>query len=368
MAGRLKQVRQGIKRPLQALFAGALVLPLDRRPRSVRDLDAIDPRAILVSRTDRIGDLLCCSPLILALHRRWPAARIVLVPGPKNRPVLQGLPFVEEGPVFRRDPRSWAQIAWRLGRDAFDLYVSLRAESIAGAWIGAWSRAPVRMATHATYARPSSNLILGVDDYHQTTRYCRAAAAIGQEPEAIRPVFLIAQDAERRAAELAQALIPADGRPVVGIQIPHRARKRYTVRAWPREKVLALARAVADDGCRVMVCGQGVERAEAEAVRAEVPGAVLAPSVPLAVFAALQRRFAAFVSQFTGTVHLADAVGVPVVAFGLEDQVRGWGVLGPANRNIGGPRVADIPVESVLDATRAVLAGAAARAGKGPGT
>ena len=368
MAGRLKRIRQGIKRPLQTLFAGALVLPLDRRPRTARDLDTIDPRAILVSRTDRIGDLLCCSPLILALHRRWPAARIVLVPGPKNRSVLQGLPFVEEGPVFRRDPRSWAEIAWRLGRDSFDLYVSLRAESVAGAWIGAWSRAPVRMATHATYARWSSNLILGIDDYHQTTRYCRAAAAIGHEPEASRPVFQVPAAAERRAAELAATLFAADGRPVVGLQIPHRGRRRSTVRAWPAEKVLALARALAEDGCQVVLCGQGVERAEAQAVMAEVPGAVLSPSVPLAVFAALQRRFAVFVSQFTGTVHLADAVGVPVVAYGLEDQVRGWGVLGPSSRNVGAPRVADIPVDTLLEAARAALAGAAARSVKGPGT
>ncbi|HXY19696.1 MAG TPA: glycosyltransferase family 9 protein [Gemmatimonadales bacterium] len=367
MAGRLKRIRQGIKRPLQTLFAGALVLPLDRRPRTVRDLDAIEPRAILVSRTDRIGDLLCCSPLVLALHRRWPGARIVLVSGPKNRSVLQGLPFVEQGPVFRRDPRSWAEIAWRLGRQSFDLYVSLRAESVAGAWIGAWSRAPIRMATHATYARPSSNLILGVDDYHQTTRYCRAAAALGQEPEAVRPVFLIPDDAERRAAELAATLLPADGRPVVGIQIPHRARKRYTVRAWPPEKVFALAQALTSDGCRVVLCGMGDERVEGEAIRARIPDAVVSPDAPLAVFAALQRRFAVFVSPFTGTLHLADAVGVPVVAYGLEDQVRGWGVLGPANRNVGAPRVADIPVETLLEAARAAVAGAA-RAGKGPMT
>jgi len=365
MAGLAKRVRQGIKRPLQTLFAAALTLPLDRRPRTVRDLDGLQPRNILVSRTDRIGDLLCCSPLLLALHRRWPDARMVLVPGRKNRAVLEGLPFVEEGPVFRRDPRAWTEVAWRLGRDRFDLYVSLRAESMAGAWVGAWSRAPIRMATHRTYAYPASNLILGVDDYHQTTRYCRAAAALGREPDAIRPVFVIPSDAERRAAEIAPALLPPDGRPVVGMQIPHRGRKRYTVRAWPAENVAALARALVEDGCRVVLCGVGDERAEAEAIRTGLPGTVVLPPVPLATFAALQRRFDVFVSQFTGTLHLADAVGVPVVAFGLEDQVRGWGVLGPAHRNVGAPRVPDIPVGTLLAAVRSVLAGAAARAEKG---
>jgi ADP-heptose:LPS heptosyltransferase len=364
MARLLKRIRQGVKRPLQTLFSGAMVLPLDRQPRSLRDLDALEPRQIVLSRTDRIGDLLCCSPLILALHRRWPGARLVLIPGRKNRAVLQGLPFVEEGPVFRRDPRSWAELAWWLGRQRFDLGVSLRAESMAGVWVSAWSRAPVRMATHRTYAYPSCNLILGVDDYHQTTRYCRAAAMLGYPPEVVRPVFQVPADAERRAAEILPGLLPPGG-PVVGFQIPHRGSRRHAVRAWPAEKVVALARALTGDGCRVVLCGTGTERAEAECVKSLVPGTVVSPAVPLAVFAALQSRFDLFVAQFTGTLHLADAVGVPVVAYGLEDQVQGWGIIGPQHRNIGAPRVSEIPVETLLDATRASLAGAAGRAGGG---
>jgi ADP-heptose:LPS heptosyltransferase len=367
MARLLKRIRQGVKRPLQTLFSGAMVLPLDRQPRSLRDLDELEPRQIVLSRTDRIGDLLCCSPLILALHRRWPGARLVLIPGRKNRAVLQGLPFVEEGPVFRRDPRSWAELAWWLGRQRFDLGVSLRAESMAGVWVSAWSRAPVRMATHRTYAYPSCNLILGVDDYHQTTRYCRAAAMLGYPPEVVRPVFQVPADAERRAAEILPGLLPPGG-PVVGFQIPHRGSRRHAVRAWPAEKVVALARALTADGCRVVLCGTGTERAEAEDVKSLVPGTVVSPAVPLAVFAALQSRFDLFVAQFTGTLHLADAVGVPVVAYGLEDQVQGWGVIGPQHRNIGAARVSEIRVETLLEAARASLAGAAARAGRGRNT
>jgi len=365
MAGRLKRFRQGIKRPLQSLFAGALVLPLDRRPRTVRDLDGLEPRRIVVSRTDRIGDLLCCSPLLLALHRRWPRARLVLIAGRKNRAVIEGFPFVEEGPVFSRNPRAWAELAWWLGRQRFDLSVSLRAESMAGVWIGAWSGAPVRMATHRTYAHPSCNLILGVDDFHQTTRYCRAAALLGEPLDEVRPIFEVPAEAERRAAAAWAALLPADGGPVVGLQIPHRGSKRHAIRAWPADRVVALVRALAADGCRVVMCGTGAERVEAEAVRSQVPGAIVCPPVPLAVFAALQSRLDLFVSQFTGTLHLADAVGAPVVAYGLREQIRGWGVIGPRQRNLGADRVSDIPVDALLAAARASLAEAPARPAKG---
>jgi ADP-heptose:LPS heptosyltransferase len=342
-----------------------MVLPLDRRPRTVRDLDDLAPRRILVSRTDRIGDLLCCSPLLVALHRRWPEAELVMIAGPKNRSVIAGLPFLSEGPVFRRDPASWAELAWWLGRRRFDLSVSLRAESMAGVWISGWSGAAIRMATHRTYAAPSCNLILGADDFHQLRRYSRAAAMLGFPPDELRPAFTIPAAAERRAAALAAELLPADGRPVVGLQIPQRTSRRHAVRAWPADRVVALVRRLAADGCRLVLCGTGGERVEAERVAAVVPGTVVAPSVPLAVFAGLQKRFDLFVAQYTGTLHLADAVGVPTVGFGREDQVRGWGTVGPQHHNIGAPTVGEISVAAVLAAARASLAGGSAK-GRAP--
>jgi len=353
----LKRIRQGVKLPAQMAFARAAVLPLDRRPRTLRDLEGLEPRQIVVSRTDRIGDLLCGSPVLVALRERWPRARLVVIAGPKNRAVLRGLPFAEEGPVFRRDPASWTQLAWWLARRHFDLCVSLRAESMAGVWVAAWSGAPIRIVTHATKAAAAFNLILGADDAHQTTRYCHAAALLGFPPAEVRPVFVVPADAERRAEGLLPAILPADGAPVVGVQIPHRSTKRYTVRAWPVEKVVELARALSGDGCRVVLCGTGSEREEAEHVRRQVPAAVLAPAgLSLTVFAAVQRRFDVFVSQFTGTLHLADAVGVPTVSFGTEEQVKVWGVLGDRHRCIPAERVADVPVDQVLDLVRALLA------------
>jgi ADP-heptose:LPS heptosyltransferase len=352
----LKRVRQGIKLPIQMAFARAAVLPLDRRPRTPSDLDDLEPRQIVVSRTDRIGDLLCGSPVLVALHQRWPRARLVVVAGPKNRAVLRGLPFVEEGPVFRRNPVSWTELAWWLRRQRFDICVSLRAESMAGVWVAAWSGAPVRIVTHATKAAAAFNLFLGADDAHQTTRYCHAAAILGFPPAEVRPVFVVPPEAERRAEELLPAIRPLDGSPLVGLQIPHRSTKRYTVRAWPTEKVVALVRALTGDGCRVVLCGTGSERVEAEYVRQQVSGAVLAPAgVSLAEFAAVQRRFDLFVSQFTGTLHLADALGVPTVSFGTAEQVEVWGVLGDRHRCIPAPVVADVPVETVLEAARALL-------------
>jgi ADP-heptose:LPS heptosyltransferase len=354
----LKRVRKGLKYPVLSGVARAWTLALDRRARSVRDLDGLEPRAIVATRTDRIGDLLCCTPLLEALHRRWPAATLTLVPGPKNRAVLAGLPFVEEGPVFRRDPVSWAAVATWLARRRFDLCVSLRAESMAGAYVAAWSRAPIRMVTHAEHPSPAFNLILGATDWHQTKRYCHAAELIGAACADVRPVFVVPDAAERQGAAALAAAAPVGRGPLVGIQMPNRNGTRHARRAWPKDNVVALAGTLARDGCRILLCGTGAERPEAEAIRDRVPGAALSPAVPLAAFAAVLRGLDLFVSPYSGTLHLADAVGTATVAYGQPEQVSGWSPLGPRHRNIAGRTAAEIPVATVLAAARELLAAA----------
>jgi hypothetical protein len=43
------------------------------------------------------------------------------------------------------------------------------------------------------------------------------------------------------------------------------------------------------------------------------------------------------------------------VSFGTAEQVEVWGVLGDRHRCIPAPVVADVPVETVLEAARALL-------------
>jgi ADP-heptose:LPS heptosyltransferase len=163
-------------------------------------------------------------------------------------------------------------------------------------------------------------------------------------------------DAAQRGAEALAALALKGAGPLVGIQIPNRSGRRHARRAWPRENVAALAAALAGDGCRVLLCASGSERAEAEVVRALVPGAGLSPAVPLAAFAAIQRGLDLFVSPYSGTLHLADAVGTATVSYGEPEQVSGWSPIGAQHRHVAARRAAEIPVASVLAAARELLA------------
>ncbi|MFI5207484.1 MAG: glycosyltransferase family 9 protein [Gemmatimonadales bacterium] len=354
MSETLRSIRRAVKDPVQSLAARAAVIGLDRAPLSLEDLEDLAPRAIVASRTDRIGDLLVSTPVLVALHERWPSARIVVIPGPRNRAVLAGLPFVEEGPAFGREPGSWARVrAWLKGQH-FDISVSLRSESMAGAYVSAWSRAPVRMTLNANKTLPAHNLVLGVNDEHLLTRYCKAAALLGYEGECGRPTYIVPDAAEAEGAAAAAELSVA-GRPMVGVQLMSRATGRHARRALAFETLVEVTRSLAADGATVVLCAFGHEREEAERIRARVSTAVLVPSLGLAPYAALQRRFAVLLSGYTGTLHLADAVGCATVAYGEPRHYRAFRMIGERHRAVTASKVPEIPASAVLEAVRSAL-------------
>ncbi|MFI5280452.1 MAG: glycosyltransferase family 9 protein, partial [Gemmatimonadales bacterium] len=326
-----------------------------RAPLSLEDLEELSPNAIVASRTDRIGDLLVSTPVLVALHERWPRARNVVIPGPRNRAVLTGFPFVEEGPAFGREPASWARVRSWLKGEHFDMAVSLRSESMAGAYVSAWSRAPARMTLNANKTRPAHNLILGVSDEHLLTRYAKAAALLGHEGAFERPTYVIPDVAEAEGAAVAGTLKAGSG-PLIGIQIMSRATRRHARRALAFETLVEVTRALAGDGATVVLCAFGHEREEAGRIRARVPGAVLVPSLALAPFAAFQRRLGVLLSAYTGTLHLADAVGCATVAYGEPRHYRAFRMIGERHRAVTASDVTSISAGAVLEAVRSALA------------
>ena len=105
---------------------------------------------------------------------------------------------------------------------------------------------------------------------------------------------------------------------------------RYWFKSWPAERFAALAdRLVAAYGCRVLIGGSEQERAAvAGLVKTARSNPInLAGRADLLTFAAIVRRCAVFVGNDNGAMHIAAAVGTPVV-----------GLFGPSNPREWGPR------------------------------
>ena len=96
--------------------------------------------------------------------------------------------------------------------------------------------------------------------------------------------------------------------------------RKIPAKRWPAERFAALARALTDQGHRVLLTGSADERALAARVADAAgltPDAVLAGRTDLGALAALVADARLVVSGDTGVAHLATGYGTPsVVLFG----------------------------------------------------
>jgi len=147
-----------------------------------------------------------------------------------------------------------------------------------------------------------------------------------------RPATLnIPEDARRKAAEL--VVTREDGAPIVGIQ-PAAGRR---IKEWDPVRFAEVGAQLARTrGASIVLIGSAGDKPVLDAVRAAWPSGVpliaLPPDVDLVVLAAVLERLTLFITGDTGPMHLAAAVGTPVLAiFGPSLPTR-YAPLSPRSR------------------------------------
>jgi ADP-heptose:LPS heptosyltransferase len=130
-------------------------------------------------------------------------------------------------------------------------------------------------------------------------------------------------------------------------------------RRWPLERFAELADFLArNDHVRILVFLGPEERAFVPDIRRQFPpGTVILDKLTIPQIAAAQARLAVFVSNDTGPMHIASAVGTPVVL--LLDKRAPHSYLPQGDRHliIYSGVIDNITVEEVYTAARTVLAG-----------
>ena len=131
-------------------------------------------------------------------------------------------------------------------------------------------------------------------------------------------------------------------------------RGNWQTKHWPDEKSAAVARHFMSRGYAAVLVGAPRERAVGEAIARLAPGAVdLTGETSLSELAALIDRAAICITHDSGPMHLAVALGRPVVA-----------LFGPSDRGVGGALSSRQCGGAVEPALRAVLPAAARKAAR----
>ncbi len=287
-----------------------------------------DAPRILVIRLSSMGDVILTTPALAALKRRYPRAQIDVAVKQRYGELLQGHPHVDG--LFLLSPDGGLPSLWRRLRQLdhqiiVDLHANLR------------SRLLTAILPAAIKLRYRKRVLQRWAMVHGGARPSKAPHVVDQYLDCLRPLGI---DAPRDRPHL--YLSEADREFLDDFILNHRLRSsellvglhpgaRWTGKRWSQERYVRLGHRLREElKAQLMVFGGAGEDALAALVAANI-GSVAVPvtGFSLRQLMALISGCDLFITNDSGPMHMATALGVPVVAvFGPTHPMLGFWPLG----------------------------------------
>lgn len=271
------------------------------------------PPNVLVVRFSSIGDVLLTTPLLRAIRRRHPSSRITVLTKSAYVPLLSHNPHPSQILALAPD-RSLTSVAGELRQAEYthllDLHDSVRSRLLRTLVPGRWTSYPKYRIARAVLIHTKHNIYR--DPRPVAERYFSAAQGLGVTPDGGPPDLFLAPEAVREVDEWLAATGLGRHRPLLALA-PGAA---HATKRWPVAHWRTLFHRVVEKGFDVAVVGGGDDASIGASLvnGARAHGRNAAGRFGLQSTGALLQRAAALISGDTGVMHMATAVGTPVVA------------------------------------------------------
>lgn len=296
------------------------------------------PKRLLVVRLDRLGDVVLSTPVLQALRAQWPQAFIAMLVAPACVDVVEGHPALNEVLTYDKTKAQrglWAtwRFAQRLRRLHFDTALVLH-PSNRSHWLVweagiptriGWDRKAGWLLTHRLPHRKHEGR------QHEAAYTLQLLELLGLTGLTPQPVIPVHREAVRHIA----ALLTGAG---IGVQervVALHPSASCISKRWMPERFAAVADQLQQaHGVKIcLVTGpDDTVFAEQVAQHMRTPAVNLAGQLRVRELVALLQRSALLISNDSGPVHLAAAVGTPVVDLFGRNQAGlsplRWGPLG----------------------------------------
>jgi heptosyltransferase I len=257
-------------------------------------------------------------PTVNLIRKRFPDAHIAWLINDTLASLLKHCPVINETIAFpRHDYARMPALARRLRRGGFDLVADLQGLFRSGlmTWL---ARAPRRIGLSDARegVRLFYNEVVEVPHAHAVDRYLRAARHLGCGDGPIEfPLGSSPEDVEHVSRLVGAAPPP---RSLIAVN----PSARWDTKLWGDDRFAALIEKLPRD--RVAVTGSAADAPRIEKIvggsRSVATVRNLAGQTDLAQLAELYRRCSVVITNDSGPMHVAAAVGTPVVAiFGPTD-------------------------------------------------
>jgi heptosyltransferase-1 len=365
--------------------------PAPSSPKSVGSSALVGPATaaskierLLIVRLGAMGDVIHGLPAVAALRAAFPEAMLgwlieerwaellCTLPAPRSGPRSAQRPLVDRVHTvntrqWRHAPFSvstWERVAASLSdlrESRYEVALDLQG-AVRSSLLARWSGAPVIYGA----AQPRENLAsmfytrpVITRGEHVVQQNLSLAEAVAQRALRIPKLDLPRDDAAEQECD---RRLKAQGTQEFALLTPGAG---WGAKQWPAERYGEVAKQLAENGLKALINFGPREEDLARAVEASSDGAAESFTGSLTQLIALTRRARLFIGGDTGPMHLAAALGVPVVAiFGPTDPARN-GPFGARSIVLRSPtsatsyRHTSQPDESLLEISAAQVVAAA---------
>jgi len=275
---------------------------------------------VLIVQTSFLGDTILTLPLLAEIRRRFPTASLVLLSTPLGKELLEGQPALDEIIVDdkRHKDKGWSGL-WRKARvlraKGFTLALCPH-RSFRSALLLFLARIPHRVGFrqskgwflfHSLASRDASR--------HDVERNLSILAALGIKLQNCRRVLEL--DPNEDARENASQLLVEAGVNTEKLIIGVNPGSVWPTKRWAPELFSALIRLLKQNlECEVVLFGGPEDVPVAKEIEKQSAGGVvnLAGKIALRVLPATMAHCGLLITNDSGPMHIAVALGVPVVA------------------------------------------------------
>ncbi len=288
---------------------------------------------ILFIRLGSLGDVVLTTPAIEAVKKAYPEGNIDYLVKKEYAVLLSGNPHIREvipfdnsgshkgiGGIFKMAK----SLKERRYTHIIDLHSNLRSRAISAL------TGKTKTLRYKKQALKRRLILRGFSfrTQHVVDTYLNALNSIGIRGEKTVPQIYLTSEEIESARHFLEKNAVGKNEKIIGLN----PGAKWPTKQWPEKKFIELGKKLADsDKYRLIIFGGKEESATAQSIAKEIGTAALsvAGRMNLKESAALMAECDLFVSNDSGPMHMAVAVGVPVIAiFGPTVQAFGFSPLG----------------------------------------
>ena len=332
---------------------------------------SFDPQNILVIDFGQLGDVVLSLPALRSIRERFPRARITVAVGKPGAPIVDLSAYADATIVVDRvalrdgskvlSVFRITRLVKQVRRERFDFVIDLHSLSetnllgfLSGAPRRLYARRPGRSLDLLANFRPRPPVEDNRPTKHAIDRYLDVLIPLGikdapriprlpTRPEDDAAIEQMLKKEKANSGARLAGLFPGAGHPD---------------RRWPLERFAELAeRLVRNDNVRIVLFAGPEEREMVKEMRARFPrSTIIFDRLTIPQLASALARLSVFVSNDTGPMHVATAVGTSVVALLDRPTPNSFIPIEDRHRVIYSYRITEMTVDEVYDAAHELLA------------